>query len=419
MAEQITKLVIRKGLLQTGKSMVLQLGEPGFTTDTKRLYIGDSARQHPGTPIGIKNFLIQNFVDPFTFTNELTGAEVGDIVYDDDTNLLYFLTGGSETFPGTNELNWIKIPFVIELDNDSLELNILSAAQIKNNGVKSKHINTNIVGNGLIGGAGTAIAVNVDNYTLDISENKVRLKPGSVPVSYLGAINENSVLVNANPFKAPIEQLYIPPGYVLGRFTGNIAPISFATVVQNGSGVSDFEGRNGIDGYIDQSVQRPRLISFLNRNMITAKYDPEYPAESIFSVSAANVSFYTGGLSPNIYLGGNTTLSGSLLVRGLIRSTGDIVAFTSSDKRLKKNITPIDSSLDKVEHLRGVNFNWIENDNKDVGVIAQEVEQVIPEAVETREDGTKAVNYSKIIPLLINAIKELKHEINNLKNEKV
>ena len=91
---------------------------------------------------------------------------------------------------------------------------------------------------------------------------------------------------------------------------------------------------------------------------------------------------------------------------------GDIVAFWSSDKALKDNIENIDNPLEKITKLNGVTFEWNDKQcthtGKDVGVIAQDVEQVIPEAVTTRENGYKAVKYEKIIPLLIESIKELK-----------
>lgn len=91
---------------------------------------------------------------------------------------------------------------------------------------------------------------------------------------------------------------------------------------------------------------------------------------------------------------------------------GDIVAFWTSDKNLKDNIKNIEAPLEKVTQLNGVTFDWNEkqslHEGSDVGVIAQDVEKIIPEAVTTRDDGYKAVKYEKIIPLLIESIKELK-----------
>lgn len=106
---------------------------------------------------------------------------------------------------------------------------------------------------------------------------------------------------------------------------------------------------------------------------------------------------------------------------GLIRATNDVVAYYSSDERLKDNITPIENALDKVSKLGGYEFDW--NDKQDVyeghdiGVIAQEVEAVFPELVTDRDNGFKAVKYEKLVPTLIEAIKELKAEVEYLKNK--
>ena len=106
---------------------------------------------------------------------------------------------------------------------------------------------------------------------------------------------------------------------------------------------------------------------------------------------------------------------------GRFEASNDIVAFSSSDKNWKKNIKNINSPLEKISQINGVEFDWIEdipfhgNKGHDVGVIAQEIELILPEAVQTRESGMKAVQYDKIIPLLIEAIKELEKQIKELK----
>jgi hypothetical protein len=98
-------------------------------------------------------------------------------------------------------------------------------------------------------------------------------------------------------------------------------------------------------------------------------------------------------------------------------SSGNITAY--SDARLKENVVTIDSALNKVEQMRGVYFNKIDDETKtrNVGVIAQEMEEVLPEAVHTREDGIKSVAYGNIVGVLIEAIKELKDEIEVLKKQ--
>jgi hypothetical protein len=104
---------------------------------------------------------------------------------------------------------------------------------------------------------------------------------------------------------------------------------------------------------------------------------------------------------------------------GQLSATGDIIAFSTSDQRLKDNITPIPNALDKVLSISGNTFNWNEKSDKegnDVGVIAQEVLEVLPEAVTTRDNGYFAVRYEKLVPLLIEAIKEQQETIINLQN---
>ena len=103
------------------------------------------------------------------------------------------------------------------------------------------------------------------------------------------------------------------------------------------------------------------------------------------------------------------TMTGPITVNGEFIATGNITAF--SDKRLKTNIRKVDSALARVRGLHGVTFNRIDRDNiRQVGLIAQDVKQVLPEAV--REvDGILTVDYMGIIGLLVEAIKEL--ETNN------
>ncbi len=121
------------------------------------------------------------------------------------------------------------------------------------------------------------------------------------------------------------------------------------------------------------------------------------------------------------------TLSGGVEVLGLLRATGDITAFYSSDKNLKTNIENISNPMDKVMELNGVSYNWTEDAQKkfehfgvekEIGVIAQDVEKVLPEIVAQREDGTKAVRYERICSLLIECVKDLQEQVNELKKDR-
>jgi hypothetical protein len=109
---------------------------------------------------------------------------------------------------------------------------------------------------------------------------------------------------------------------------------------------------------------------------------------------------------------------------GRIDASNDIVAYSTSDSRLKENITPIANALDKVKSLTGVEFDWKEEtkdihgyEGHDVGVIAQEVQAVLPEAIRTNDTGYLSVRYEKMIALLIEANKELAARVEELEKK--
>ena len=108
--------------------------------------------------------------------------------------------------------------------------------------------------------------------------------------------------------------------------------------------------------------------------------------------------------------GGNTNITGNLT------ASGDITAY--SDDSLKTNVQTIDGALDRVEAVRGVTFDRINDGTTSVGVIAQELEQVLPEAVHTDANGIRHVAYGNITGLLIEAVKELSAEVKELKKNK-
>jgi hypothetical protein len=115
------------------------------------------------------------------------------------------------------------------------------------------------------------------------------------------------------------------------------------------------------------------------------------------------------------------TVAGDISGSGTLRMNGDIIAYYSSDERLKDNLIPISSASYKITQIGGYEFDWNKESKDysghDVGVIAQEIEKVLPEVVVTRGDGYKAVKYEKIIPLLVQGLKEQQEEIDQLKKD--
>ena len=112
---------------------------------------------------------------------------------------------------------------------------------------------------------------------------------------------------------------------------------------------------------------------------------------------------------------GNATLTVDVSsITGNLGVSGTVTAAdfnTTSDISLKQNINVIDSALSKISQLNGYTFNWKNNDKEAVGIMAQEVEQVLPQIVATGEDGYKKVSYDSLIPLLIEAVKELSAKV--------
>ena len=112
---------------------------------------------------------------------------------------------------------------------------------------------------------------------------------------------------------------------------------------------------------------------------------------------------------------------------GNVYAKGDVTAFQSSnmsDIRLKKDVKPIENALDIVDKLKGVTFTWKRDDKKSLGFIAQDVEKVVPELVEDKpaiddpDTLHKTVNYANMVAILTEAVKELKAEVEELKNKK-
>ncbi len=155
------------------------------------------------------------------------------------------------------------------------------------------------------------------------------------------------------------------------------------------------------------------------------------------TVGTGKISFATGVDDYEFTLGYNSTSdkpynsTGSLRHRGDIhlmnlnsditgslRAEGDVTALKlsqNSDKRLKKNISTIDHGLQKINALRGVNYKLLKDDTEHVGLIAQEVEEIVPEVVSEDSSGIKSVNYGALVGVLIEAVKELSEEIEILK----
>tara|TARA_B100000287_G_C20596622_1_gene766364 strand:- start:912 stop:1325 length:414 start_codon:yes stop_codon:yes gene_type:complete len=119
----------------------------------------------------------------------------------------------------------------------------------------------------------------------------------------------------------------------------------------------------------------------------------------------------------NLYVTSSDNIGvGTTVASTKLQVAGNVTAIdfnSTSDIRKKENITDLTNALDIVGQLRGVSFNWVEDQTPSIGVIAQELQEVLPELV--HGDDTLTVNYNGIIGVLIEAVKELKAEVAELK----
>jgi uncharacterized delta-60 repeat protein len=226
-------------------------------------------------------------------------------------------------------------------------------------------------------------------------------------------------------------------------FTGSVEVSGSFTTIGPVTATS-FNGTiNANNGVISGSSQ---LIATLPMGVVSGSSQVVYtslssiPAGIVSSSSQIPSLLPTGVVSGSSQItlssttGGSTTSNvqfGSLGVGmaasgtdGRIDATNDIVAYSSSDIRFKENITPIQNALSKINQIGGYEFDWNEEtkldhgyEGHDIGVIAQEIEKIAPELVQTRENGYKAVKYDKLISILIEGIKELSEKVSQLEKK--
>ena len=167
---------------------------------------------------------------------------------------------------------------------------------------------------------------------------------------------------------------------------------------------------------ISVTIKNSRFLYFGNSN------------EGIITYDAANLEIATSSGDLNLKGSGSVALyessskkletsTSGISVTGALTASGNVTAY--SDINLKKDIQPIENALDKVMKINGVTYGRtdFETETRYAGVIAQEVEKVLPEVVVEDENGTKSVAYGNMIALLIEAVKEQQQEINILKEK--
>ena len=201
----------------------------------------------------------------------------------------------------------------------------------------------------------------------------------------------------------------------IGKLIGDVyAPGGIAKVFENGNGA---EIPATFTGNVNGTVSSLTNHKTTNLAEGTRLYFTTARARASFS-AGTGVNISDGAIAIGQDVGTTSTVAfGGVNVDGAIVATGNITAFGSvSDRNKKENIVPITNALDKVSQLGGYNFNYIGDDTPMTGVMAQELQEVLPGAVYTTTDPktgeeTLAVRHGNVIGLLIEAIKELQEKV--------
>jgi hypothetical protein len=240
--------------------------------------------------------------------------------------------------------------------------------------------------------------------TLTVQNGAIIQGTGNVLTTFGSILSSGAVqapdYVGINPALTAVQVANFSQGIsgTFGTFSGLITGNAGITAT-----AGNFTGR--VDARIVSTAYSPTgVFGFASK-------DPslnDSPAAFPFGITCAgyvNINTPTGGGPGLIVSAAGISTLGNVTANNVV---------ATSDMRLKHNVVTIDSSLEKVLKLRGVYFNRLETEKRNLGVIAQEIEEILPEVVYTDSDGMKSVAYGNIVGLLIEAIKEQQEMINKL-----
>jgi hypothetical protein len=378
-----------------------------------------------------------------TTNNALMKGQGGDhitssAVLDDGTSLripyLTIVTGtmGATTFSGSGA-NLTSIPNAaltnstisgIALGSNLATLTIgtgLSGTSYNGSGavtIANTGVTSNVAGTGItVSGATGAVTITNSGVTSIVAGTGISINQGTGAVTVTNSITNNNQLTNGAGY---ITSAGTAAAANSVPWTGVSAGIRENYDLQfrpadNSSSYSGFSfaspGNSQNAGYL--LVRGGADSDVYTQNGLTIVADLGWLTLAQRTTAGKGVRIMTG--SPGSSTRFEVTTAGATNVYGALVATGDITAF--SDRRVKENITTIDSALDKVTKLRGVYYTRtdIEDKSQKIGVIAQEIQEVLPQVVSESDKGILVVSYGNITGVLIEAIKEQQTQIEELK----
>ena len=264
-----------------------------------------------------------------------------------------------------------------------------------------------------------AASLQSGELAVNLADQKLYSKTAGGTVVQVGFGNLTSAMVTTALGFTPYNSTN-PSGYITasgsitgssGSCTGNAAT---ATRWATGRTISLTGDVTGTSAAFDGSAALSFATTLANSGVTAGTYlkvtvDAKGRVTAGSSMTSGDVTSALGYTPANK---AGDSFTGSISVSGSITATGDITAY--SDARLKTDIETITGALDRVQKLRGVTFSRRDTGNRGVGLIAQELAAIVPEAVMTHEDGLLSVAYGNLVGVLIEAVKDLADKVDRL-----
>jgi hypothetical protein len=430
-----TQVQFRRGTTAQNDSFTGAAGELSIDTQIKTIRVHDGSTAG-GTALVVASQLTTANVSEVTnlyFTNARTRTAIsvsGDLSYDPSTGVISFtndagdiesvvagdgLTGGGSS--GAVTLN-VGSGYGITVTADGVE--------VTNSAITALVTKTLIDGLGvdastLDGIDSTAFALDTDLTTANVTEVTNLYFTDARAFANLSSASTTSLAEGTNLYYTDVRSfanlssasttslaegnnLYFTAARAIGALASNTVSIGDLTIT----------GNLFVQG--DTVEVNTATLTVEDKNILIAN-------GSINAAASNGAGITVDGSSANlIYLstGDKWAFNKSLNVDGEITATGNVTSpffYSESDAVLKEDIEPITNPLKKILKLAGVTFTWKKSKQSGLGVIAQEVEKIVPEIVSTNLNGHKTVSYDSLVPLLIEAVKEQQKQIEYLKKK--
>ena len=252
---------------------------------------------------------------------------------------------------------------------------------------------------------------------LSVGDDITMANTGNVIFSNTGLTGVSQTKLSANLIS--VEHLSVVGSAILPNNT-TLTASTLGTANLTVTDTAKFTGSVAGDNYLQ--IGNGSDIVFINAASGTFKSSIIAADDNSYDVGNTTTGAFRSGYFDTSVTVGNTVANTTALLADFVYAKQDLIANFSSDQILKEDILKINTAIDKVDSLSGYEFTW--NDligderagTKDYGVIAQEIENVLPHAVNINSRGYKTVNYNSLIPLLIEAVKELSARVKELEN---